>query len=185
MDRVRALLPGRPDPIVLIDGPSGAGKSTFADELAAHWPGAGEPLLVRMDGMYPGWGGLELAAAALAEELLGPLRRGEPGTWREWDWARDEVAAVHTVTPGRPLIVEGCGTLGPAARFADVAVWIDAEDDFRKARALARDGETYAVQWDGWQAAFERYVSRWDPRAHAHLLLRAEHERVVAAEGTD
>ncbi|WP_051701553.1 hypothetical protein [Mycetocola saprophilus] len=179
IDRVFALLAGRKNPIVLIDGPSGAGKSTFADELITHWPVEGTPTLIRMDWMYPGWDGLEPAAEALARDLLVPLRRGEPGFWHGYDWERGVVTAATRVEPGRPLVIEGCGTLGPAGNLADLGIWIDAEDTFRKARALARDGEGYVPHWDAWQADFEDYVARWDPRARAGLLLRAEPDRVV------
>jgi uridine kinase len=162
---------GRPL-IVLIDGPSGAGKSSLADELVASWPGAGTPRLVRMDELYPGWDGLDAGSAALGADLLGPLRRGGSGHYRRWDWARDRPAEPVAVDADQPVVVEGCGTLAAAnLPYADVTVWLDADDALRKRRALDRDGEVFAREWDRWQAQFERYVERERPREAAMLRL--------------
>lgn len=159
-------------PVVLIDGPSGAGKSSLADLLLDAWPGAATPRLVRMDDVYPGWGGLDAASRAVGTDLLAPLRESGTGRWRQWDWAADAPAAWHTVTGSAPLIVEGCGTLAAAnTRLADLALWLDADDGLRKERALARDGLAFATHWDQWQHDFERYVEREHPRGNAGLVL--------------
>ena len=36
---------------------------------------------------------------------------------------------------------------------------------------IVRDGETFAVQWDRWQAQFERFVQREHPVQNADLVL--------------
>ncbi|GAA1443594.1 ATP-binding protein [Leifsonia poae] len=164
--------PGRPAPVVLIDGPSGAGKSSLADRIVAEWPGDVAPVLVRMDDLYPGWGGLAAAAGALGAELLGPLRRTGRGRWRRWDWAADRPAEWHEVDGVRPLIVEGCGTLTAGnAADADLCIWLDADDTLRKERALARDGLAFETHWDEWQHDFEAYLEREQPRHNADLIL--------------
>ncbi|MDR6613041.1 ATP-binding protein [Leifsonia sp. 1010] len=159
-------------PIVLIDGPSGAGKSTLADLLIAQWPAEGRPRLVRMDNLYPGWDGLDAGSEALGRDLLEPLRTIGAGSWQRWNWAAHHAAGVELVAGGEPLVVEGCGTLSRrnAAR-ADLTVWLEADDALRKERALARDGETFAAEWDRWQAQFERFVAREHPRVSADLVL--------------
>lgn len=159
-------------PVVLIDGPSGAGKSSLADLLVTDWPGDMTPRLVRMDDLYPGWGGLDDASEAVGTDLLAPLRASGVGWWRKWDWAADRPAERHTVTGTAPVIVEGCGTLARAnTALADLALWLDADDTLRKERALARDGLSFATHWDQWQHDFERYVEREQPRENASLVL--------------
>lgn len=159
-------------PVILIDGPSGAGKSSLADRLLAGWPAAGRPRLVRMDDLYPGWDGLDAGSAALGRDLLEPLRASGTGHWERWDWAADRPAGRVIVAGPEPLIVEGCGTLSRAnAALADLTVWLEADDVLRKQRALARDGETFALEWDRWQAEFDRFVAREHPVAHARLVL--------------
>jgi len=159
-------------PVVLIDGPSGAGKSSLADLLMADWTAPGRPRLVRMDDLYPGWDGLDAGSVAVGRDLLEPLRATGAGTWERWDWAHDRPAARESVDGPDPLIVEGCGTLSRRnAALADLTVWLRADDDLRKRRALARDGATFAAQWDRWQAEFDRFVEREDPVASAALVL--------------
>jgi hypothetical protein len=159
-------------PVVLIDGPSGAGKSSLADVLVADWPGDATPRLVRMDDLYPGWGGLDAGSVAVGRDLLRPLRASGAGRWRQWDWTADAPAGWHAVDGRAPLIVEGCGTLAIAnVALADLALWLDADDALRKERALARDGLSFATHWDQWQHDFERYVERERPRDNASLVL--------------
>lgn len=159
-------------PVVLIDGPSGAGKSSLADLLVSDWPGDETPRLVRMDDLYPGWGGLDAGSAAVRHDLLLPLRASGTGRWRAWDWAADAPAGWHTVDGSAPLIVEGCGTLaGGNVPLADLALWLDADDALRKERALARDGLSFATHWDQWQRDFDGYVERERPRDNASLVL--------------
>lgn len=159
-------------PVVVIDGPSGAGKSSLADLLVRRFPGSGRPRLVRMDDLYPGWDGLDAASDALGRELLEPLARAGVGGWRRWDWEADRAAEWHEVAGPAPVVVEGCGTLAAAnVRRAHLAVWLDADDALRKARALDRDGATFASHWDQWQSAFDRYLARERPRENAGLVL--------------
>ena len=159
-------------PVVLIDGPSGAGKSSLADLLAARWPAAAQPRILRMDDLYPGWDGLDAASRALGADLLEPLVRSGRGRWRRWDWTAERPAEWQELGGADPLIVEGCGALARAnLRWARLALWLDADTTLRKARALERDGDLFARHWDRWQGQFERYLAREDPRTNAHLRL--------------
>ncbi|MHA7986811.1 nucleoside/nucleotide kinase family protein [Rathayibacter sp. CAU 1779] len=147
-------------PVVLIDGPSGSGKSTFADAVLAARPDDTVEL-VRMDDLYPGWDGLEAASVSLVSGLLAPLRTRGYGRWQRWDWAGSAPAEWHEVKAGHPLIVEGCGCLTRAsARLADLRVWLSADDQVRKGRALARDAGGFDAHWDAWQRQWERLVGR-------------------------
>ncbi|MCU1408004.1 MAG: ATP-binding protein [Microbacteriaceae bacterium] len=158
--------------MVLIDGPSGAGKSTLADALVAGWPNTEHPQLVRLDDIYPGWNGLDAAAAHLTERVLRPRRNGDPAAWRRYDWSAGQPAEWNPVWPNRPLLVEGCGTLAAAnAGLSDVRLWLDADDRVRKARALARDGETFGAHWDQWQDEWAAYCIRETPERWATIRL--------------
>jgi uridine kinase len=173
---VRAILArvgGEPPETVLLDGPSGAGKSTLADAVVSAWPGV-RPTLVRMDDIYPGWGGLDAAGEHVRTALLEPRRRGRSGRWQRHDWERDAPAEWNDVTPIRPLLVEGCGVLTRAnAALATLTVWLDADDAVRKARALARDEGAFDAHWDEWDGLFSAFTRREDPVASADLVLRA------------
>jgi len=161
-----------PDPVVLIDGPSGAGKSTLADALVARWPTAARPQLVRLDDIYPGWGGLAAASEHVVAELLGPLREAGTGRWRRWNWAADRPAEWHQVRAGRPLVVEGCGALSAAAAsLAQLRIWLTADDRVRKARALERDRGAFDAHWEMWDRQFQDFVRTQHPLALADVVL--------------
>jgi len=136
--------------ILLIDGRSGSGKTELATALH-ELTGA---QLVRMDALYPGWGGLEAGSRAVTSLLA-------DGRWREWDWASSRPAEWREVDLSLPLIVEGCGALSRANRaLADHAVWVTLDDGARKRRALDRDGDMYSPHWDEWAAQEWAFIVR-------------------------
>lgn len=161
------------NPIVVIDGPSGAGKSTLADALVQAWPTDAPPQLVRLDDLYPGWGGLAAGSRLVATELLAPLKQTGTGRWRGWNWEAGHPAEWHEIDAARPLVVEGCGALSRAsAPLADLRIWLTADDAVRKRRALARDRGAFDAHWDMWDAQFTEFVRTQQPLALADLIVR-------------
>ena len=130
-------------PVVTIDGYSGSGKSTLAAALARLVNGW---QVLHLDDWYPGWDGLA-AGAQIARRIAADLRGGHASSYEAWDWEADETGATIRV-PLAPTIIEGCGAIEAEA---DLAIWIaDPGEDERRARALARDGQTYAPHWRRW-----------------------------------
>jgi uridine kinase len=147
---------------ILIDGRSGSGKSELASGLHAALPGY---QLLRLDDLYPGWGGLDAASRALPEIL-------RTGRWRRWDWVADAPGAWQELDLQRPLIVEGAGALSRASRpLADLAIWVGLDGRTRKRRALEREGEVYAEHWDRWAAQERAFIARERPRRLADLVV--------------
>ena len=155
--------------ITLIDGLSGSGKTTYATALAKR---TGAQLL-SLDDVYPGWDGLEAGEAHVLQHVLRALATGEPPRWRSWNWAEARPGTWHDVDPARPLVVEGCGAISPAARaLADLAVWIDLPDDAeRRRRAIARDGEAFERNWKRWARQEEWHARLHDPRGTADRVI--------------
>lgn len=160
--------PARPR-ITLIDGRSGSGKTTYATALARR---TGAQLL-SLDDVYPGWDGLEAAEAHVLEHVLRALAEGRPPRWRSWNWVDARPGGWHDVDPDRALIIEGCGAISPAARaLADRAIWVElAEDAERRRRAIARDGEAFAREWQRWARQEEWHALRHDPRGTADEVV--------------
>ena len=140
-------------PVLLIDGRSGSGKTELATALAA----ATGAQVLRLDSVYPGWDGLA-AGSALVPGILATHR------WQRWNWALSRYTEWHSIDPALPLIVEGCGALSRQNRaLATHGIWMELDERTRKARALARDGDSYAPHWDEWAAQELDFIARENP----------------------
>lgn len=154
--------------VVALDGPSGAGKTELATRVAAR---LGCPV-VSMDDLYPGWDGLVAGVGVLAGRVLAPLARGERVRQPVWDWANSRWGAEKPLAVTRLVVVEGCGSsVDPAGEYAAVRVWVDAPAPVRKARALARDGATFAPHWHRWAAQERALFTADGTRARADLVV--------------
>lgn len=154
--------------VVALDGPSGSGKTDLAARVSAR---LGCPV-VSMDDLYPGWDGLAAGVVVLAERVLAPLARGGRARQPVWDWAGERWGDERELAVTGLLVVEGCGSsVGAAGAYAAVRVWVDAPEPVRRARALARDGATFAPHWECW-AAQERALFAADrTRERADLVV--------------
>ncbi|WP_291523712.1 hypothetical protein [Branchiibius sp. NY16-3462-2] len=151
--------------LIAIDGRSGSGKTAYA---AGQFPGA---TALHMDDLYAGWSGLRDAPTSLTEQVLAPLRRGEHAAYRRFDWHTGTFAESVTVEPADLIVVEGVGSsAAPATDFYDERIWLTAPAPVRKARALARDGDTFAPHWDEW-AAQEDVLFPADPPQWADTVI--------------
>lgn len=163
----RATAASSPRPVVLLDGRSGAGKTTLTRRIVDRWPGPVQ--VVHLDDVYPGWHGLELASRAVEQEMFAPDLPG----WTSWDWELGRPGPRRRLDATLPLVVEGVGALTRrSAPAATVSVWLDLEDDERRQRALARDGDGYEPWWRTWAAQEDAHVRREDPVRLALVVAR-------------
>lgn len=161
-----------PFPVVLIDGRAGAGKTSLARKLRERWPLSDTAQLIALDALYPGWAGLAAGVETARRDILVPHAAGVAGRWREWDWELSTFTQTHQVRADRGLIVEGCGALTPqTAALADVRIWVQAPDDARKERALARDGDVFSPHWEQWAQQEHEHLRRNDPQALADQIV--------------
>jgi uridine kinase len=171
VDRLRAA-PARLGAVrlVCVDGPAGSGKTTFAGRLAAALgPGAA---VVHMDDLYAGWT-LTGATARLAAGVLRPLAGGTPGAYHRYDWAARRFAAHPTPVPvPEVLLVEGCGS-SPAHLdpWTTLRVWVEAPEELRLARGIARDGAEHEADWRAWQRTEARWFAADRTRERADVVI--------------
>ena len=141
--------------LVLVDGRSGAGKTRFAESLAEQ---TGFQVL-SLDLLYPGWDGLDAGATKAYREVMLPWSEGREVEIQEWDWRDMGYRGSHGVTASRGLIVEGCGALTVSSRaLAAEAYWLEAPEQLRRQRALARDGESFRPHWQRWALQEDRLL---------------------------
>jgi para-aminobenzoate synthetase len=87
----------------------------------------------------------------IARDVLAQIAAGGVGTARRWDWIGDRPGDVVDVFPVPYLVLDGCGSGSRVIRpFLSLLVWVDAPEDVRRARAMARDGDVYGPWWDVW-----------------------------------
>lgn len=150
--------------VVLVDGRSGTGKTTLGDALGAVLGAE----VVHLDDVYPGWDGLRAAAEAVVTDVL-----GAPSGFRRWDWETSAPAGWTDVEPEGPIVVEGCGALSRAsAPLASLRVWLEADDAVRRDRAIGRDGEVFAREWERWAAQEAAFIAAEDPAGLADVVVR-------------
>ena len=153
--------------VVAVDGPSGAGKTSFVAGLAE----ATQAQVLHLEDLYPGWHGLA-ATPPIVAGVLASIAVDAVGTAPRWDWTGDRPGPLLRVRPGGLLILDGVGSGASVVRpFVSLLVWVDADPAVRKARALARDGGTYAPFWDVWAAQEAVHFAAEDTRRHADLLV--------------
>jgi uridine kinase len=156
--------------VIAVDGPAGSGKTTLADALGAR--GA---TVLHLDDLYAGWSGLEGSLwPRLSAQVLEPLRRGVPGRYQRYDWPSAAFADWVDVPVPDVLVVEGCGSARRAVDpVAVLRVWVEAPDDLRLARGLARDGADAREHWLTWMADEASHFARERTRERADVRLDA------------
>jgi hypothetical protein len=158
--------------VICVDGPAGSGKTTLADLIGRA---AGDAPVVHLDDLYEGWAqplGPPLAAR-LRAWLLDPWSLGHEGRHPRYDWLAGQYVGWVEV-PAAPLVVlEGCGSAAAGVRErAALVVWVEADEDVRLARGLARDGAALEPQWRTWQAAEAAHFADDGTRAAADAIVR-------------
>ncbi|MFM7030064.1 MAG: AAA family ATPase [Micrococcales bacterium] len=142
-------------PVILIDGRSGSGKTTFSAEFQNRLFRDGEsaPRVIHMDDLYDGWHGLQAGHDYLVRHVLTPTARRTRASWQEYDWELGRREAWREFEGGTPLIIEGCGSLSPVTlEFANLAIWLDADEKVRQQRWVARSGHDHDEWWPVWAA---------------------------------
>jgi len=153
--------------LVCVDGPAGSGKTTLARQVADL---CGAPV-VRMDDLYPGWEGL-FDVEPEVRGVLEPLAARRAGSYRRYDWVAGGYAETHVVEPSPVLVLEGVGAGNRAWRhLVTTLVWVEADDDVRLARGLARDGEDQRAHWLRWTRDEARLFAQEGTRAAADLVF--------------
>ena len=178
---ITVLKSKRAQKLIGVDGGGGAGKSTFAEHLQEHLPNAA---IVHIDNFYKGPWDKRLEHTdydinplfdwdRFFIEVIQPTQEGKQIQYHVYDWhihTADEIVSVPT---GAMIIVEGGYTT--QKRFSDVydfKIWIEADEDQRLEKALARDGEHMRFLWEeDWLPVERNYTQRDNPASRADLVV--------------
>jgi uridine kinase len=162
-----------------IDGGGGAGKSTLARGVRDAYEGM--VVVVACDDFYRPLHGSQFSPEAayenyfdwrrLRDEVLAPLRRGNPARYQRQDWSTDSLAEWIEIEPREIVIVEGVFSTRPELRpLIDIAILVDTPRDERLRRMLERpqDGTSWMDQW---MTAEDWYFRNIAPRWYADLIV--------------
>lgn len=173
--------------LVFIDGPSGSGKSTLAWRLAER---SGAPVVAADD--FLSWPDFVTWWPRFAEQVLTPLSRGEDARYQVRDWENDEFGSTlgeWKTLPWSPLVIAEGTTISRREAEDAIAfrVWVEAPEEVRLARGIARDGESHRDLWVDWIRRERDFFARDRTRERADLLINgapteghdADHEVVL------
>lgn len=180
---VLTRMPGPADglpALVAIDGLGGAGKTCLAAAISAA---RSDLQIVHGDDFYGPerrdwrtWTPREgyqryFDHRRLVAQLVQPLRRGEPGRFRRYDWDRNALAEWVDVAAHGVVLVEGVYLLRPELRpLWDLTVYVETPRRTRAARQHSR-GETDPGWIERWMAAEDHYEQEHDPAGAADLVV--------------
>lgn len=164
--------------IVAIDGRCGAGKSTLAAVLAERL----DANLIHMDDFFlrpeqrtperlaiPGE---NIDHERFLSEVLIPLRKGTPFTYRPFSCERGELTAPVAVSPRAVTIVEGSYACHPSLRaYYDLRLFLTVEPEEQMRRLRARNGDYAEVFRQKWIPLEEAYFSGCGVEACCDMIL--------------
>lgn len=163
---IDGLLAQKERVIIAVDGSSGSGKSTLAQLLTDVYGAT----LVHMDDFFlqmhqrtkerfetPGG---NVDHERFLDEVLTPMRKGEPFLYRMFDCSRMAVSEGTEIVPGKLCIVEGSYSLHPALEPAyDLKIVLSISPAAQVERILKRNG----VQMLG------RFINEWIPMENLYF----------------
>ncbi len=163
---IDSLIAQKGSVLLAIDGPCASGKSTLADELGNRYSA---PVL-RMDDFFlppekrteerlsqPGG---NVDSDRFVSEVLNPLVKGIPFTFRPWHCKTGMLGEEISISPSGLTIVEGAYALRPDLRdFYHLRVFLTAPLPLRLERIRHRNG----------QEGLAVFQSRWIPLEDAYF----------------
>ncbi|MBX9472111.1 uridine kinase family protein [Microcella sp.] len=176
--QITALRDARTPVIVGIDGAGGSGKSTLAAAIAERL--GADAVVIPMDDFIVrermlddswdrGWD-----HDRLLQQVITPLRRGEPVVYQRREWSSNSLSDPIAVPGASIVIVEGITALHPTlAPHWDLAIWVETDAMIALERGRARDaGNENAQHWELWSSNDARYRAEHEPHGRADLIVR-------------
>ena len=180
---INALAARAPLTIVAVDGPSGSGKSTLSRTLNGLLP---DSQVVDIEHFYSDVGidppdGLSPEQCyeqhvdwrALNEQVLRPLRRGEPGRYQLYDWIAGQRGDWVTVRPEGIVLIDGLYAMRPELTDAyDLTVYVETPPAERSARLSRRPDNPVWVE--RWAVGFDWYIDHLRVKERADIVVPGE-----------
>lgn len=172
--------------LIGIDGGAGAGKTTFT-----HWfvellsSSSLQVSTVHLDHFCRPSSEREGENAVVAdldwerlrEQVLIPLRSGDPEHLQLYDWPEDRLKDWVTINPGGVTLIDGVtATRRELSAYYDLRIWFSCPREIRIFRLLQR-GDTPAAEIERWMPSERGYITAHDPGTRAHLVIDSSSEQ--------
>jgi len=165
--------------IIAIDGSCTSGKTTLAGKLERLY----DCNVFHMDDFFlrpeqrtperlaePG-GNVDYER--FRQEVLLPLKAGEPFSYRPYDCSTGDLKAPVTVMPKKVNIVEGTYSHHPCfGDVYDLKVVLQVSEERRKERILARPAFLHRRFFEEWIPMEQHYFEAFSIEAGCHILAR-------------
>jgi len=168
--------------LLALDGGSCSGKTTLATELSRLRPCA----VFHMDDFFlrphqrtperlaePGG---NVDRERFLEEVLLPLKRGEPVRHRPYDCRTQSLLPAVETPPAALTVIEGAYSMHPdLAGYYDLSVFLRISPELQQQRLLQRNGTDGMKRFlDLWVPLETRYFEATDAAARCDLILEVE-----------
>ncbi len=166
--------------LVAVSGFGGSGKTTCANMLAAT---TGAPV-IGLDSFvqdktltdYSLWNWFDFER--FEQEVLLPFAAGECTIrYGHFDWDKNKVIEMRSVSHQGLVIVEGVGLLRPKfLKYFSYKIWVDCPLEEALSRGKKRDREEYNnpndEQWEGiWKKNDLEYLETFKPKERADIVI--------------
>ena len=163
----------------VMEGGSASGKSTLADALEAVYGCTvlhADDYFLRPEQRTPerlAEVGGNFDRERFAEEIVQPLRSGQPVTYRRFDCMTQTLGEPITVQKTALTVVEGVYSLHPAfGKYYDLAIFLDIAPDIQKKRIGVRNSPMLARRFfDEWIPMENAYFAAMDIKTRADLIM--------------
>jgi len=157
--------------LVGIDGPAGSGKSTLARRLV---PLLNAPIATTDD--FLSWADLETWWPRFESDVLAPLADKRDARYRVRDWHGDPegsgIKGWKSLAWSPVVVLEGVTSTRRQVTDRLVhRIWVEAPDDLRLARGLARDGHYWLDHWADWLRMESEFFAADGARDRADLIV--------------
>ena len=178
--------------LIGVDGGAGAGKTTFTCWLSATLESTAPPVsCVHVDSFFrpSAERRSDLAVIAdldwerLRDQVLSPLRRGDPARFQIYEWPEDRAERWVTIGAGGVLIVDGiASTRRELYATYDLRTWLACPQDVRVQRLLSR-GDTSKAEVEHWLPSEHAFIAADDPESRAHIVIDTTVDLLMAGTG--
>lgn len=179
VERIEALSAAQDRVIVAIDGRCAAGKTTLANRLSERYGWS----VVHMDHFFPrpeqrtleryAQPGGNIDHERLLEEVLLPLRRGEPPVYRPFDCRTLRLRGPIPFAPSPVVLLEGSYACHPVLwDCCDIHIFLSIDPARQLERVTAREGEERVqVFRERWIPLEEKYFSAYEVERRCEFRL--------------